>query len=684
MTVSNNYAPDVSAGNGVTTQFSGSWNVIAAAYMVVQLYDTVAKTYQTLTQGGGADYTLAFTSSGYTITCAVAPATGKNVIRSRNVSLDQNVGFKTSTGFQGLVEENSFDKITAMVQDLQQEINQTLLFPNGFSLLGVLPIPADGFFPVWSGTGGTMINSPVSISDFTTDVAEVATNAANSAASASAAASSAAAASGSASTATAEAVIATAQAVIATAKAVATAADRVQTGLDVISTGTNATTATTQAGLAATAKSACDTDKSACDADVVLTHADVVLTHADVVSTHADVVTTGTNATTSTTQATNASASATSAAASAAAAAAAAAGISMKSSCRVATTGALTVTYLNGALGVGATLTNAGAQAAIALDGVTLAVNDRVLVKNQAAPAQNGIYFATTLGDGTHNWVLTRSTDYDQAAEVLEGTATIIEEGTMNTSHIYVMTDASVVTMGTSSIDFTSLTANATSANTLTTPRAIYGNNFDGSAALNQIIASTYGGTGNGFTKFSGATTSEKTKTVRDASDTILELGGSYTPTGTWTNMSLVTPALGTPASGVMSNCTSATKAAGSNDTNLATDAYVDQEAGFIKNTVTVTANAGSTSVSFKENDFSNSSAATMAITCTTASAKDGQPLIVRIYDFSAVAQTIGWTNTENSTVSVPTTSNGSTTLPLTVGFMYNGATSKWRCVAVS
>jgi len=57
---------------------------------------------------------------------------------------------------------------------------------------------------------------------------------------------------------------------------------------------------------------------------------------------------------------------------------------------------------------------------------------------------------------------------------------------------------------------------------TLTTARAIYGNNFDGSAALTQIIASTYGGTGNGFTKFSGPATSEKTFTLPNATATIL------------------------------------------------------------------------------------------------------------------------------------------------------------------
>jgi hypothetical protein len=71
--------------------------------------------------------------------------------------------------------------------------------------------------------------------------------------------------------------------------------------------------------------------------------------------------------------------------------------------------------------------------------------------------------------------------------------------------------------------------ATAGSATTLTTGRAIYGNNFDGSAALTQIIASTYGGTGNGFTKFSGATTAEKTYTLPDATTTILTTNAAVT-----------------------------------------------------------------------------------------------------------------------------------------------------------
>lgn len=99
---------------------------------------------------------------------------------------------------------------------------------------------------------------------------------------------------------------------------------------------------------------------------------------------------------------------------------------------------------------------------------------------------------------------------------------------------------------------------------------------------------------------------------------------------------------------------------------------------------VTVSANAATVPVTFQLTTVTNNAAATVTITITTAGAVDGQPLIVRFYDFSAVAQTLAWTNTENSQATAPTTSNGSTTSPLTVGFMYNSATSKWRCIAVA
>jgi hypothetical protein len=99
-------------------------------------------------------------------------------------------------------------------------------------------------------------------------------------------------------------------------------------------------------------------------------------------------------------------------------------------------------------------------------------------------------------------------------------------------------------------------------------------------------------------------------------------------------------------------------------------------------NAITASSNAATVPVTSGRNIVTNNSAATLTITLTTASAVNMQTCIVQVLDFSAVAQTITWVNTENSTISVPATSNGSTSLPLSVGFIYNGSTSKWRCVA--
>lgn len=135
------------------------------------------------------------------------------------------------------------------------------------------------------------------------------------------------------------------------------------------------------------------------------------------------------------------------------------AGLDSRPSCRVATTAALTATYSNGSSGVGATLTNSGTKSAISIDGVSLSANDRVLVKNQATAAQNGIYTVTTVGSGSVNWVLTRSTDFNTASGtgVVEGAFTVIEEGTSNAGTFWIETGAGPFTIGTTAITFTQL-----------------------------------------------------------------------------------------------------------------------------------------------------------------------------------------------------------------------------------
>lgn len=94
-----------------------------------------------------------------------------------------------------------------------------------------------------------------------------------------------------------------------------------------------------------------------------------------------------------------------------------ASGLSPKQAVAAATTAALAAcTYNNGAAGVGATLTANANGALAAIDGVTLAVNDRLLVKNQASGLQNGLYAVTSVGSGGAPWILTRTSDADTTA----------------------------------------------------------------------------------------------------------------------------------------------------------------------------------------------------------------------------------------------------------------------------
>ncbi len=121
--------------------------------------------------------------------------------------------------------------------------------------------------------------------------------------------------------------------------------------------------------------------------------------------------------------------------------------------------GNLNATYNNGTAGVGATLTNAGTQAALVIDGVTLVTNDRVLIYNQTNAFENGVYTVTNTGSPSTNWVLTRATDADsygiQDPDALGlGDYFFVEEGTTGAGEAYICNTAGTITFGTTPITF--------------------------------------------------------------------------------------------------------------------------------------------------------------------------------------------------------------------------------------
>ena len=112
-----------------------------------------------------------------------------------------------------------------------------------------------------------------------------------------------------------------------------------------------------------------------------------------------------------------------------------ASGLDVKNSVRAATTGngTLASAYANGQT----------------IDGVALATNDRILIKDQTDASENGIYTVNASGAPT------RATDFDSDAEVTSGAFAFVEEGTVNADNGFVLSTNGAITVGTTNLAFT-------------------------------------------------------------------------------------------------------------------------------------------------------------------------------------------------------------------------------------
>lgn len=125
---------------------------------------------------------------------------------------------------------------------------------------------------------------------------------------------------------------------------------------------------------------------------------------------------------------------------------------SSKSAVALATAAALPACTPAGT-GVGHTLT-ADANGVLTIDGVDVELGDRVLVKNQVAGDDNGIYTCTTAGTSGAAFVLTRATDFDAAGEMTK-CSILVRCGKQNGGRTFIHTTTAAITVDTTALVFT-------------------------------------------------------------------------------------------------------------------------------------------------------------------------------------------------------------------------------------
>jgi hypothetical protein len=120
-------------------------------------------------------------------------------------------------------------------------------------------------------------------------------------------------------------------------------------------------------------------------------------------------------------------------------------GSHMKDPVLVATTEPLLATYASATM----TLTS-NTNVALAIDGISLAAADRVLVTEQTDSTQNGIYVVSAVGDGSNPWVLTRADDFNATSKIFTGVKVHVIKGTSYADSTFVLTTDSPVLDSTS------------------------------------------------------------------------------------------------------------------------------------------------------------------------------------------------------------------------------------------
>lgn len=162
MTVSSEIKRKDYSGDGATVSFPTEFRFLDNSHLkvILSIDATGVEAEQTL----DSDYSVTGSGedSGGTVLMVVAPATGETLTIKRNVPLTQGIDYVENDPFPASAHENGLDKLTMLVQQLQEEVDRSLKLSESQQSSGLsIPQPDSDKFLQWD-EDGNLINIDIS------------------------------------------------------------------------------------------------------------------------------------------------------------------------------------------------------------------------------------------------------------------------------------------------------------------------------------------------------------------------------------------------------------------------------------------------------------------------------------------------------------------------------------------